>query len=714
MPSTYLHNHASNQKSPDGGVLIVDNYDSFTYNIRNQLGKLGADSRIVRNDAIEALDIRMINPGAIVIGPGPGSPHNPEEIGVTPAAIDFAIEHNRALLGICLGHQALAVHFGGRVVAAPEAVHGKTSRLNFVNENLLPCSNLLAGMRPDAQVMRYHSLCVDQCSFPEQLAVTSFTKDALSVIMSIQHRAHPLYGVQFHPESFATDDGLRILENFLRLTPGAFVSNTQRAYYFPDHKPKAQLPYGLIQRLAIAEQKPFESREFPCDLPPEEVYARLHCASDHSFCFESLSQDETAADSRSYFGFRPLFVLSANNNALLLDGERVCHATSSPFDVLSRAMDHLTKESSGDTPEGQHFSGGLVGFLSYEAAQYLETERFPGRTPDGRSTFAFGYFDDGLMYDRTKKKYTYFTRGRDRMQYFKAVIGMEPCCASRTVITPKHDGMSREEFMRRVNEIKENEIRTGNSFQTILSRRKIFSIDGSMAPLYAQLRTVCPSAHMHAIKMGDEESIGSLSELAMHIINGDVTALPLAGTAGRSGKPAEDEEAFQKLKNDPKERAEHMMLVDLERNDVARIAELGTVVTPEALLMHRKDAGPVMHIASEVRGRLRKDVPPLRALLTIAPMGTVSGAPKVRAMQIIYEYEDREPRGLYASSIGFIDVRGNMKAVMGLRSVMRHGSDLAVQAGAGIVMDSDPAAEYDETENKMKVPLKTLQPFLSS
>ena len=262
-----------------------------------------------------------------------------------------------------------------------------------------------------------------------------------------------------------------------------------------------------------------------------------------------------------------------------------------------------------------------------------------------------------------------------------------------------------------VNRIQNEEIRTGNSFQTVLSRRKTSSITGSMAPLYLRLRSLCPSAHMHAVKMGKEETMGSLPELAMYSVDGNVTVNLLAGTIGRTGHEPTDEKRFEQLRHDPKEQAEHRMLVDLERNDIARIAELGSVTVPEDLLMHRKDAGSVMHLASEVRGKLRKGVLPIEALLALAPMGTVSGAPKIRSMNIIGQYE-LLPRGLYAADIGFIDVRGNVKATMGLRSLMRYDSELTLQAGAGIVMDSNPESELEETENKLKIPQQTIEPFL--
>ncbi|MSR87380.1 hypothetical protein EXS70_04400 [Candidatus Peribacteria bacterium] len=710
MPFPHLPQQEQPSKPPPGGgILIVDNYDSFTYNIRNHLGKLGADSRIIRNDSITESDLRRIDPGAIIIGPGPGSPHNPEDIGITPQAIEFAVHNDRALLGICLGHQALATHFGGEVIKAHKAVHGKTSKLELVQSYPLPVDpNILDGIDPDGSVMRYHSLCVDRSTFPQQFSITSVARDDLKLIMSIQHRQHPLYGVQFHPESFATDDGLRILENFLRLSPTAVQSASKKSFSFPEKSKKISLPFGLIQRLAIAEQKPFELREFPCDLPPEHVYTLLHAASDHMVFFESLPPDGSPA--RSYFGCDPMFVLRARDHQLALDGEQVKLDGVTPFDVLAETSRLLQRDASGDVPEGQHFSGGLAGFLSYEAMQYLEPKQFHGRNTSGNSTFCYGYFDDGLVYDSGTKRYSYFSRGRDRFGYFQQLLKMRLVVVPMPQITQPDEFGSPEGFMHSVKKIQNEEILTGNSFQTVLSRRKSCSITGSMSPLYLRMRLICPSAHMHAIKMGSEETMGSLPELAMHIIDGNITSLPLAGTAQYTGHEPTDAAIFERLRHDPKELAEHSMLVDLARNDVARIAELGSVEVPKELLMHRKDAGSVMHIASEVRGKLRSDILPIRALLEVTPMGTGSGAPKIRSMKIIKKHE-LLPRGLYASSPGFVDVRGNVKATMGLRSLMRYRKELTIQAGAGIVMDSDPKKELQETEQKMLIPLKTIEPF---
>lgn len=698
---------------PNGGLLIIDNYDSFTYNIRNQLGKLGADSRIIRNDSITESDLHRMDPGAIIIGPGPGSPHNPEDIGITPEAIEFAIHNDRALLGICLGHQALATHFGGHVIQAPETVHGKTSNLDLAQYGRLPDPDILDGIDPDGEVMRYHSLCVDPTRLPPELAVTSHTRDELQIIMSLQHRKQPLYGVQFHPESFATDDGLKILENFLRLAPDSVRNIRKRTYSFADIPKRAELPFGLVQRLAIAEQKSFEQHEFPCDRPPEEVYALLHAASGNMVCFESLPQDGATTETHSYFAFDPVFVLKARNNELFLDDESIRIDGQSPFSVIAETTRILQRDAKGEVPEGQHFSGGLAGFLSYEAAQYLEPKAFRGRTPPYgiESTFVYGYFDDGLVYNNATKRYSYFTRGRNRMEFFQKILKQRLLIIPEPVLGRLDDNMPRETFEHRVKQIQENEIRTGNSFQTVLSRNKTCSIRGSMAPLYLRLRKICPSAHMHAVKFGNEETMGSLPELAMYAVEGEVVARALAGTAKRTGNSELDARAYANLSTDPKECAEHRMLVDLERNDLARVAELGSVTVPEELLMHRLDAGSVMHIASEVRGKLRCDALPIEALLMTAPMGTVSGAPKIRSMQIIDDYEDF-PRGKYAGGIGFIDVRGNVKVTMGLRSIMRTRGELTIQAGAGIVMDSIPSAEYEETENKLQVPLKTIEPFL--
>lgn len=683
-------------------LLILDNYDSFTYNIRELLAKIGVDAIVKRNDEITIGDVQTMDPSHIIISPGPGTPDNPKDIGITNEVIAYAIAQQKALLGICLGHQAIAKYFGGNIVQAPEIVHGKTSSIEVEHPSVL-----FEGIQEDedkdgVSVMRYHSLVVDEKSFPEALRVTARTRDKYRTIMAFECNGKSVFGVQFHPESFATKDGRRIFENFLNVRPDEYARLLHHGVLEECRDIDVTLPDQVRDCIDSVDQTPFTRVEFPCELSPEEVCERLHASSENFYCLESINtEDGESSRNSTYFGIEPRFVISACNDQLFVDDVPV-EDCDVPFEVLDAAMKRMHKRAQGDAQKGQSLTGGFVGYMSYEAFQYLEPTAIPpeGRTPEGQKTFSYGYHEDGLMYDSNAGKYYYYTRGADRSDLFRKALNKD-YKEDTPVIEHVSDEKPRVDFIRDVGDIRDEKIRTGETFQTVLSRPEKYSIYGSMAPIYKKLRKVCPSGYMHFMKMGKVESLGSFPELALCVENGVVHASHLAGTCERTGYQSVDAERFKKLIADPKELAEHEMLVDLARNDISRCCVPGTVEIPEGRLEYQLNAGSIMHIASEVRGRIN-GFSPLRALLTVVPMGTVSGAPKVRSAQIIYDNE-RRPRGLYAGSFGFVDITGNAEAVVGLRSVMRSGNELTIQAGAGIVYDSDPEKEYEETEKKMRV-----------
>lgn len=505
-----------------------------------------------------------------------------------------------------------------------------------------------------------------------------------------------------------------MMENFLQFNPEAFKDLRERGV--PHIEEGAALPPldpRVANRIAQTESDEYRELEFICELPPEEVHAKLHQGSDHMFCFESLGEN---GGQLSYFGATPEFVLSARNEEFYLDDERM-NPNGGAYDALMsavEAMKHKATDSSANikVAPGQKFSGGFAGGIAYEAVQYSEPTALSAdeRTPEGQKTFSFGYYPDGLVYNGETNTYKYFTRGPDRRAHFQELLSRQ-MPQEETVIAPEATGMPQEEFERRVEEIRDEKIRTGESFQIVLSNPETYRIQsGSMVPIYQEMRKIAPSPNMHAVKMGDSESIGSFPELTIRIENGVATTYQVAGTRPRTGNAEEDAKTFEELMADTKETAEHRMLVDLARNDLERSSIPGTVHIPEGGLMHRLDAGGVMHIATEIRSRVN-GIPPLAALLRVAPMGTVSGAPKVRSIQIIQQHEKRA-RGHYAGSFGFVDFQGNAEFVVGLRSIGRQKDILTVQSGAGIVFDSVPRNEYVETVQKKGVGKRAIKPFI--
>lgn len=704
--------------APDAHVLLIDNYDSFTYNIRELLAKIGVDVTVVRNDHITAREIEEMNPSHIIISPGPGTPEKPEDIGVTSAAIEYAVKKGRALLGVCLGHQALGHHFGAKIIQAEEIKHGKTSQLDISpmpEHSAYP--SIMEGVDPGKDVMRYHSLAVDPQTFPKEFSVTARTRDKFATIMAMQHNELPIAGVQFHPESFATPEGRKMMENFLRFDPVALAKLKNEGVSVPKHNEHLPpLDARLGDHIGAIQMRNFEAHEFPCDLPPEEVYARLHDASDRSFCFESLGAEE-GDKHYSYFGMAPLFELSARNEEFFLNDQKMDTNGANAYDALTSATEEIRtrgRNGAGTVPKGYKFAGGLVGGITYEALQYAEPTVLPpeGRTPEGRKTFSFSYYPDGLIYNAQKKQYTYFTRGEDRRGLFMAALS-KPSEETPPVIEQVSDGMSREDYMRHVQEIRDEAIRTGESFQVVLSRAKKFRLKkGSMVELYKRMREFAPSQNMHAVNMGGgSETIGSFPELILKIgKKGKARTYQVAGTRRRTGNPVDDQAIYDDLRADPKEVAEHFMLVDLARNDLARASIPGTVEIEN--LAEKLSAGGVLHMATKVKSRMN-GIPHLVALEYVSPMGTVSGAPKVESMKIIYEHEDGEQRGHYAGALGFLSLHGPSEFVVELRNIARQDDIITVRAGAGIVYDSDPEKEFEETEQKMRPGLNSILPYVA-
>ena len=264
--------------------------------------------------------------------------------------------------------------------------------------------------------------------------------------------------------------------------------------------------------------------------------------------------------------------------------------------------------------------------------------------------------------------------------------------------------MSREEFTASVDRAKEY-IRAGDIIQVVLSQRFETGYRGDSLDVYRSLRSVNPSPYMFCLDLGDSAMVGSSPEVHVRAEDGHAELRPIAGTRPRSEDPAKDEQLAKELLADPKERAEHIMLVDLARNDLGRVCKFGSVKVPELMVIERYSH--VMHIVSDVTGELRPDMDAYELMRATFPAGTVSGAPKIRAMEIIAELE-KSKRGPYAGAVGYFSFNGNLDSCITIRTLILDEGKAYVQAGAGIVADSDPQKEYEETQNKARGMFKAL------
>lgn len=452
-------------------------------------------------------------------------------------------------------------------------------------------------------------------------------------------------------------------------------------------------------------------------LTPVSAFVRLK-GGDWSFLFESVVGGEKVGRF-SFIGIKPFMTFEAFGHSITLSdsAETKTYEHSQPFDELDRLIQQYHAPHIEGLPR---FHGGAVGYAAYDAIRYLEN--LPNAPPDDRQLpdLSFGFYDQMIVFDNIKKTVLVvalahvagknieeaYANACQRVDSLVAKLkessdGLEPVDieTTGTEVTPNiRSNFTKEEFVTAVDKCKEY-IKAGDFFQIVISQRFETETTASPLEIYRSLRVVNPSPFMVYFQTPRCTLVASSPEIMVRVENGTIVTRPLAGTRRRGANEAEDRRLAEELIADPKERAEHIMLVDLGRNDVGRVSEYNTVELDDVMTVERYSH--VMHITSNVTGKLAKGLSPLDALRACLPAGTVSGAPKVRAMEVIDEVE-RTKRGPYAGAIGYVDFTGNMDTCIALRTMVVMGNKAYVQAGMGIVYDSDPQAEYQETLDKSR------------
>jgi anthranilate synthase component I len=308
----------------------------------------------------------------------------------------------------------------------------------------------------------------------------------------------------------------------------------------------------------------------------------------------------------------------------------------------------------------------------------------------------FGYYDDGIVFDHVNGRVRYFYRDENRITEVEDLLKETASKEEELSFGPAKSNLSHDEFCERVEEAKKY-VQAGDIFQAVLSKRYKVRFKGSLLRFYRALRTVNPSPYMYFLKFGDREIVGSSPEMLARKIGRTAETFPIAGTRPVTSDSVRNKLLAAELLQDEKERAEHVMLVDLSRNDLGKVSEYGTVSVPE--FMRVQQYSHVQHIVSKVTGRLRPDVTGRDLFKAVFPAGTVSGAPKIRAIQIIEELESTS-RGPYAGAVGYFSANGNADFAITIRTLIAQSSNCCVQSGAGIVADSVPDREWNETERK--------------
>ena len=451
-------------------------------------------------------------------------------------------------------------------------------------------------------------------------------------------------------------------------------------------------------------------REITADLEtPVSAYLKV-ARPPYSFLLESVEGGERVAR-YSFIGTEPQSVIKT--------GAAQQYGKIDPLNPVERELARLKLI---DVPNMQRFNGGAVGYLSYEAVNYFETLPSPDEDALGLPESVFMITTTFMVFDHLRHKISVVSHahidGDIERGYSDATDRIDEIVrrlqSPLTLPPPEHSAPSQrlattssvspEEFGDMVNQVKEYII-AGDVIQTVVSQRLSRPTTADPFQIYRSLRAINPSPYMYYLQLDDFQIVGASPEMLVQVDNGMVATHPIAGTRPRGADPNEDDANEQELRLDEKERAEHIMLVDLGRNDIGRVSEPGTVEVTQ--LMDVERYSHVMHLVSHVTGKLRKGYTNFDALRACFPAGTVSGAPKIRAMEIIAELEPNK-RGPYAGAVGYFDLAGNMDTAIDIRTLVIKDGIAHAQAGGGIVYDSTPDFEYRETLHKASALMRAI------
>ncbi|BCJ29497.1 chorismate-binding protein [Actinocatenispora sera] len=736
-------------------TLLVDNHDSYTFNLFQLLAEVnGTDPVVLANDDDALATVDLAGFDNIVVSPGPGHPAVARDLGRVPALLAGT---DLPVLGVCLGHQALAWLSGGTVRPAPRPEHGRLARITHRGDELF------AGVPAEFVAVRYHSLCVAEPLPPDYVA-TAWADDG--VVMAIRHRARPRWGVQFHPESVASTFGRELLTNFRDLSttarprpstkgtptdrsaaapldPGAVsAGRTLDATAEPGGPTAPRVPSGLgipasrdesgepvpASRSGLGEPVSADEprlrllhAELPVSVDAEAAFETLFAGSPDCFWLDS-SRVEPGLSRFSFLGDAsgPLAetlsyrVGEAGVTIRSAAGSRVEPGTV--FDVLRR---QLARRRIDDPGLPFDLAGGYVGWFGYEVkADCGAAAAHRSPTPDSCWIFADRLVavdhERGVTHlialhrgdDRAARAWVTATRAR-----LAAIPGPPrpaahadgPGNGAGAAPDPvPHLVLDRAAYLDRIGEC-QRELRRGESYEICLTNAARVPYTGDDLALYRRLRRLNPAPYAVLLRTGGVCVYGSSPERFLRVTPaGRVETRPIKGTAPRDPDPVRDAELAARLAGDAKTRAESLMIVDLLRNDLGQVCRVGSVSVDRYLAV---ESYRTMHqLVSTVSGQLRPDVGAVDCVRHCFPGGSMTGAPKQRTMEILDRLEPAA-RGVYSGTLGYFGLTGGADLSIVIRTAVRYGDELHIGAGGAIVLDSDAAAEFDEVTLKAAAPL---------
>ncbi|MFJ8001043.1 aminodeoxychorismate synthase component I [Streptomyces sp. NPDC096310] len=706
-------------------TLLIDNYDSYTYNLFQLIAEVNGEEPVVLlNDAPAGAELDLRAFDNIVVSPGPGHPGTARDFGIGTALL---ARSGIPVLGVCLGHQGIAVGELAQVVAAPRPRHGHLSVIRHDGRELF------RGIPQNFTAVRYHSLAVRE-PLPPALEATAWAEDG--VLMGLRHRTRPMWGVQFHPESILTEFGHRMLTNFAELT--ASWSRTDRTRRDVRRTPpvprtaarttanaKAAANAGATREPASAAgtgRYRLHSRVIDTPVDPEAAFTRMCADAPRAFWLDSARVE--AGQSRfSFFGdgTGPLaefvrYDVETGRTGIERPGRAARRVRGSVFDHLRRRL-ALRAVDAPDLPFD--FTGGYVGYFGYEMkAECGSPGRHRAETPDACWLFADRIVvvdhQEGATYAVALAENT-LRAAREAADWLdSAVAQLSRVPAAQTPAAPRPAAVdlgAAEPWLERDRaayladiEACRRELADGVSYEICLTNAADLPAPPDAYDFYRVLRRHNPAPYAAYLKFGEVDVACSSPERFLRIgRDGTVEAKPIKGTAPRGERPGEDARLRASLAADEKTRSENLMIVDLLRNDLGRVCRTGSVRVPQ--LMATETYATVHQLVSTVQGRLRADQDALDCVRACFPGGSMTGAPKARTLEIIDRLETRA-RGVYSGALGYLSCNGAADLNIVIRTAVFSGGRMRLGAGGAIVLGSDPAAEYDEMLLKTAAPMR--------
>lgn len=668
-------------------ILIVDNFDSFTNNISQYLYEASGEHPTVLPNTVTFECLELDKYDAVVLSPGPGHPAREADFGICRQVL---ARSKLPILGVCLGHQGINCFYGGTVDHAPKPVHGYRARITHSG------TDLFEGVPQYFEAVRYHSLvCTD---IPSCLEVTA--SSACGLVMGIAHRDLPIWGVQFHPESIESEYGIKIFRNFVQMaktyaidcedSEGSTVQAAIQKVGGPAHL------FVTFERLA---QRVSCADLFTANFPDNKPVFWLDCElSSNSQSHYSL-MGNCGADCALIFSY------DVKNRVLSIHGPAgSATVTGDFFSLMEKFTNLLTVETPRQLPFP--FKGGLVGYLGYELKALVGTSNsHESELPD-----AIFYLPQNILVIDHAEEVTYSCH----------LWGRDPVVLASNPTTPlnklKYSPGPVEEsklsladssvaYMAKVNECLQ-QIINGESYEICLTNRAQVKCKVSPISCYLRMRRISPVPYGACINTGAFWILSASPETFLTIQpSGRITSRPIKGTRPRGQTPETDAMQKQSLASSAKDRAENLMIVDLVRHDLNSVCVPGSVRVPQAFDIMSYSS--VHQLVSTVEGRLRMGVTPFAAIKACFPGGSMTGAPKLRTMEIIDQLET-SARGIYSGALGWIGLDGYTDLSIVIRTAVIKDGIACFGIGGAIVADSVPCDEMEETLVKASVPFYSI------